>query len=58
LFILEALEIPLNLATLLDETISPRAIGVESTRLLEDKKNFYNFIFDDIKGGAIFLTFR
>jgi hypothetical protein len=58
LFILEALEIPLNLATLLDEAISPRAIGVESTRLLEDKKYFYNFIFDDIKGGAIFLTFR
>jgi len=52
------LEIPSNPATLLDEATSLRAIGVESTRLKENKKYFCNFIYDDIKGGAIFLTFR
>jgi hypothetical protein len=44
---------PHNLATLLDETASPKAIGIELKRLHENKKNFYNFIYS---GTRVFLN--
>jgi hypothetical protein len=40
----------------LDEATSTKEIGVKSIGFQEVKKYFYSFIFNGIRGGAIFLN--
>jgi hypothetical protein len=47
---------PHNLATLLDETTSPRAIGVKLNGCRKTKNIFCRFIYSNTRGGAIFLN--